>query len=68
MRFAPNLYYRRKDDVEAGAKAALGGSAAARPDAEQEKRIMIFRRASLRLVNQFAFKHSSRRRPLKLST
>jgi hypothetical protein len=29
---APNLYYRWKDEVEAGAKAALGGrSAAARP-------------------------------------
>ena len=24
---APNLYYRWKDDVEAGAKAALGGEA-----------------------------------------
>jgi transposase-like protein len=36
---APNLYYRWKDEVEAGAKAALGGrSAAVRPDAEQEKR------------------------------
>ena len=34
---APNLYYRWKDEVEAGAKAALGGrSAAAQPDAEQE--------------------------------
>jgi transposase-like protein len=30
---APNLYYRWKDEVEAGAKAALGGrSAAAQPD------------------------------------
>ncbi len=37
---APNLYYRWKDEVEAGAKAALGGrSAAAQPDVEQEKRI-----------------------------
>src|SRR5271156_3758070 len=36
---APNLYYRWKDEVEAGAKAALGGrSAAAQPDAEQGKR------------------------------
>ena len=32
---APNLYYRWKDEVEQGAKAALGGrSAAARPDEE----------------------------------
>jgi transposase-like protein len=30
---APTLYYRWKDEVEEGAKAALGGrSAAARPD------------------------------------
>ncbi len=37
---APALYYRWKDEVEEGAKAALGGrSAAARPDVEQEKRI-----------------------------
>ena len=37
---APNLYYRWKDEAEEGAKAALGGrSAAARPDAEQAKRI-----------------------------
>jgi transposase-like protein len=43
---APNLYYRWKDEVEAGAKAALGGrSAAARPDAEQEKRIKQLERA-----------------------
>jgi len=27
---APNLYYRWKDEVEAGAKAALGGRSAAR--------------------------------------
>jgi transposase-like protein len=27
---APNLYYRWKDEVEAGAKAALGGEAQAR--------------------------------------
>ncbi len=41
-----NLYYRWKDEVEAGAKAALGGrSAAARPDAEQEKRIKQLERA-----------------------
>ena len=34
------------DEVEAGAKAALGGrSAAARPDAEQEKRIKQLERA-----------------------
>jgi transposase-like protein len=33
---APNLYYRWKDEVEAGAKAALGGrSAAAQPDASR---------------------------------
>jgi transposase-like protein len=32
---APNLFYRWKDEVEQGAKAALGGrSAAARPDEE----------------------------------
>ena len=43
---APNLYYRWKDEVEAGAKAALGGrSAAAQPDAEQEKRIKQLERA-----------------------
>jgi transposase-like protein len=43
---AANLYYRWKDEVEAGAKAALGGrSAAARPDAEQEKRIKQLERA-----------------------
>ena len=35
---APNLYYRWKDEVEAGAKAEFGGrSAAAQPDAEQKK-------------------------------
>src|ERR1700679_3825473 len=43
---APTLYYRWKDEVEEGAKAALGGrSAAARPDAEQEKRIKHLARA-----------------------
>ena len=43
---APNLYYRWKDEVEAGAKAALGGrSAAAQPDVEQEKRIKQLERA-----------------------
>lgn len=37
---APTLYYRWKDEVEQAAVAALGGrSAAARPDAEQEKRV-----------------------------
>ena len=40
------LYYRWKDEVEAGAKAALGGrSAAAQPDFEQEKRIKQLERA-----------------------
>jgi hypothetical protein len=40
------LYYRWKDEVEVGAKAALGGrSAAARPDAAQEKRIEQLERA-----------------------
>ena len=35
---APNLYCRWKDEVGAGAKAALGGqSAAARPDVEQRR-------------------------------
>jgi transposase-like protein len=42
---APNLYYRWKDEVEAGAKAALGGEAQPRPDAEQEKRIKQLERA-----------------------
>jgi transposase-like protein len=43
---APTLYYRWKDEVEEGAKAALGGrSATARPDAEQEKRIKQLERA-----------------------
>ena len=43
---APTLYYRWKDEVEEGAKAALGGrSAAARPDVEQEKRIKLLERA-----------------------
>jgi putative transposase len=43
---APTLYYRWKDEVEEGAKAALGGrSAAARPDVEQEKRIKQLERA-----------------------
>jgi transposase-like protein len=47
---APHLYYRWKDEVEAGAKAALGGtSAAAQPDAEQEKQIKQLERA-LRVV------------------
>ena len=46
---APNLYYRWKDEVEAGAKAALGGrSAAAQPDVEQEKRIKQLERALCR--------------------
>lgn len=41
-----NLYYRWKDEVEAGAKVALGGrSAAARPDAEQQQRIRQLERA-----------------------
>jgi hypothetical protein len=31
-------------------------------------KLRLFVRASLRLVNQFAFRHSSRNRPLKLST
>ena len=43
---AATLYYRWKDEVEEGAKAALGGrSAAAQPDAEQEKRIRQLERA-----------------------
>jgi|ERR1019366_7344506 transposase-like protein len=43
---APNLYRRWKEEVEAGAEAALGGrSAASRPDAEQEKRIKQLERA-----------------------
>jgi len=32
-----HLYYRWKDEVEAGARAALGGEAQPRPDAEQER-------------------------------
>lgn len=43
---APNLYYRWKDEVEQGAKAALGGrSAAARPDEEPLRRIKQLERA-----------------------
>lgn len=43
---APNLYYRWKDEVEQGAKAALGGkSAAARPDEEHVKKIKQLERA-----------------------
>jgi transposase-like protein len=43
---AATLYYRWKDEVEEGAKAALGGrSAAARPDVEQDKRIKQLERA-----------------------
>ena len=43
---APALYYRWKDEVEQGAKAALGGrSAATQPDVEQEKRIKQLERA-----------------------
>jgi transposase-like protein len=43
---APTLYYRWKDEMEKGALAALGGkSAAARPDAEQGKRIKQLERA-----------------------
>ena len=43
---APNLYYRWKDEVEQGAKAALGGrSAAARPDEEQARKIKQLERA-----------------------
>ncbi len=42
---APNLYYR-KDEVEQGAKAALGGrGAAARPDEEQARKIRQLERA-----------------------
>ena len=33
---APNLYYRWKDEVEAGAKAALGGSSYQEPWAQYE--------------------------------
>ena len=43
---APNLFYRWKDEVEQGAKAALGGrSAAARPDEEPLRRIKQLERA-----------------------
>lgn len=43
---APTLYYRWKDEVEQAAVVALGGrSAAARPDAEQEKRVKQLERA-----------------------
>jgi transposase-like protein len=43
---AATLYYRWKDDAEKASLAALGGkSAAARPDAEQEKRIKQLERA-----------------------
>lgn len=43
---APNLYYRWKDEVEQGAKAALGGkSAAGRPDEEHVKKIKQLERA-----------------------
>ena len=43
---APNLYYRWKDEVEQGAKAALGGrSAVARPDEEQARKIKQLERA-----------------------
>jgi transposase-like protein len=43
---APTLYYRWKDEVEQAAVAALGGgSAAARPDGEQKKRVKQLERA-----------------------
>ena len=43
---AMNLYYRWKDEVDQGAKAALGRrSAAAHPDQEQAKRIKHLERA-----------------------
>jgi transposase-like protein len=43
---APTLYYRWKDEVEQAAVAALGGrSAAARPDAQEEKRVKQLERA-----------------------
>jgi len=43
---SPTLFYRWKDEMEQGALAALGGrSAAARPDAEQAKRIKQLERA-----------------------
>ena len=43
---APKFYYRWKDEVELGAKAALGGRSAAAPrHAEQEKRIKQLERA-----------------------
>jgi transposase-like protein len=43
---APNLYYRWKDEMEAGGKTVRGGrSAAAQPDVEQGKRIKQLERA-----------------------
>ena len=41
---APNLYYRWKDEVEQGAKAALGGRSAAAADTEKENRIQQLER------------------------
>jgi len=36
---APNLFYRWKDEAEAGAKAALGGRSAAAAETEKDHRI-----------------------------
>ncbi len=42
---APNLFYRGKDELEQGAKAALGGRAQPRPDEEQTRKIKQLERA-----------------------
>ena len=44
---APNLYYRWKDEMEAGGKTVRGGRSAAaqQPDVEQGKRIKQLERA-----------------------
>jgi transposase-like protein len=36
---APNLFYRRNDEAEQGAKAALGGRSAAAVETEKDRRI-----------------------------
>jgi len=42
---APHVYYRWKDEVDQGAKAALGGRSAAAADSEKDRRIRQLERA-----------------------
>ena len=42
---APNLYYRRKDEAQQGARTALGGKSAAAVENEKDRRIRQLERS-----------------------